>query len=430
MLFIDPERAQVEDEIPKQNNSYKERFIMALTTKKLDHGTYAKAENFLRYAGEPMGDNMYCYQLCVQSSTDDGQMLDACLHLQDSKISVKTIWILENNRNKGTLSARDLNGERGSYAKILSQKYLNRFFEQLATVDADNPKEKQYITYDLVKKTEAEIDQSIDPDRITETDITAYDRAELIASALQALRYFYRNRGEEEYSVTYGDQIFNVALSSSVLGIKIPLADVVRKKWETGECFAMASALCANERLDEYPDEYPDDYPDEYPDDYPDEHLDDYPDEHPVEAWVDEPLPALIQGGKEKIEYFDSFIYTASNHNESLKMYCRRITCDDEPRGENGEDIRNPDDSDLFSVSIPMDDADWGCSSYSHLIAAVFPSEDIPDRDLRPHELAGKFVRFAIKIHMETENRRLIAIHPIPKVTEKMREYCAEGFCQ
>jgi len=44
-------------------------------------------------------------------------------------------------------------------------------------------------------------------------------------------------------------QTFWVELHSLGIKITFSLADVVRKKWETGECFSKASIMCAGDLI-------------------------------------------------------------------------------------------------------------------------------------------------------------------------------------
>jgi len=87
---------------------------------------------------------MYCYGLFVENGTENGLYLDALLQLQGNKISIKTIWACRYDPKLGMLSARNQDGERGSYAKILGEKYFNRFLEYIDTVDIDNVKQRRY----------------------------------------------------------------------------------------------------------------------------------------------------------------------------------------------------------------------------------------------------------------------------------------------
>ena len=55
---------------------------------------------------------------------------------------------MEYNSKLRMAAARNIRGEIGSYAKILGEKYFNRFFEHLETVDMDNITERQFLVFD------------------------------------------------------------------------------------------------------------------------------------------------------------------------------------------------------------------------------------------------------------------------------------------
>jgi len=118
--------------------------MTTITTRRLDKNTYVKAENFLRQVEEFITNDMCCYGLFLKSGAEDGLYLDALLQLQSNKISIKTIWACRYDPKLGMLSARNQDGERGSYAKILGEKYFNRFLEYIDTVDIDNVKQRRY----------------------------------------------------------------------------------------------------------------------------------------------------------------------------------------------------------------------------------------------------------------------------------------------
>jgi len=222
---------------------------MTIATRRLNEDTITKATRFLEQVEEPLPNNMYFYRLDVKGESDKELYLEALLHLYDKKIAIKRIWVLEYDKKRGMYSARNDDGERGRYAKILGEKYLNSFLTHLDMVDINNVRERYFLlTADLVKRVESEVDQSIDSERITEVDIVAYDRIELTASAEQALRWFCRKVGEsDDVTVSYSqpDRAFDAIISSRRLSLRISLAEVVNKKWETGECFSKALIMCA-----------------------------------------------------------------------------------------------------------------------------------------------------------------------------------------
>jgi hypothetical protein len=144
---------------------------MTITMRKLNQETFNKAEKYLQQVSEIEGENLYGHFLVVQEGMDSERMLDALIYMEGNKINILSIWIFEMNPKTERLSPRNKGGERGRHAKLLGERYLNRFLEHLATVDIDNLEERlMMITADLIKEVEAEIDQGIDPERITEAD--------------------------------------------------------------------------------------------------------------------------------------------------------------------------------------------------------------------------------------------------------------------
>ena len=156
---------------------------------------------------------------------------------------------MEDRYNNGMVSAKNNNGESGSYAKILGEKYFNNFLERLS---ADSMKGYYtQITQDTVKAVEAEIDQSINPKQITGSVLNAYERIELILAGKQALEWLLKKIGYENCVVAYvnDSQTFEAMSCTDNFKIIIPLADVVRKKWSNGELFSKALILCAADLL-------------------------------------------------------------------------------------------------------------------------------------------------------------------------------------
>ena len=230
---------------------------MALLTRKLDNETFTKTEKYLRYVRSKLKEpdkyeNVYFYMLQAKGGLEDGKILDALILLQDNKFIIKSIWIMIYDHKTGIPAPINQDGEKGEIAKILAEKYYQYFFEHLETVDMDNIGEECFtITPDLVNKVEADIDRCIDPKHITTTDINAYDRVELIYPAEANLRRFCEELGEANYIVSYNKdtQVFSAELIFHKIKIEVSLADVVHKKWETGEHLTKALIRCAGELI-------------------------------------------------------------------------------------------------------------------------------------------------------------------------------------
>ena len=223
---------------------------MTITTRRLDQETYNRAEKYLQQVGKVKDSNVYSHFVMFHGGSDDGKVLDAIVQLKNNTIAIKHIWVMEHCPKEGKGVAKNPNGEKGRYAKLLGEKYLNRFFDHLSTVDINNIVERQFtITADLIKQVEEKIDQSINPKHITEEDINAYNRIEITQAIDYALRFFCKGFGEEDYRVSYdgNNQIFEVEMLTSELSFDIPLADIVRRKWEIRECIGRASISCAGD---------------------------------------------------------------------------------------------------------------------------------------------------------------------------------------
>jgi len=221
--------------------------MTTIATRRLNSDTYQKTEAYLQQAGIAEENNSFYHVLQLQGGADDGQYLYALIQLSENKISIKEIFVLEYDPKQGTYDLRSSCSEKGNYAKILSEKYLNRFFDDLETIDINNNKERQnLLTAERTQEVEAEIDQCIDPARITPTEINAYNRIELTAPAEEAARWFCKEYGEADYSVIYNREakIFMIYLYTSEINIKVSLSDVVHRKWKDDECFSKALISC------------------------------------------------------------------------------------------------------------------------------------------------------------------------------------------
>jgi len=221
-----------------------------IVSRRLDETTYEKAMRFLEQAEDVYEENHCCHMLSVPDGSDDKMILDAMLQLRDNRLHIKVIWIMEYNHKHGMVSPRDPNGERGRHAKILGEKYLNSFLDHLNTVDINNVVRHSFmLTGEVIEEVESKIDQCIDPTQITEAEINRYDRIEMTHPVLQALRYFCKGMDEEDYSVSYDEdfQIFDVEFCTSGFNFKIPLDDIVRKKWEMNDILARAAIACAGD---------------------------------------------------------------------------------------------------------------------------------------------------------------------------------------
>ena len=220
---------------------------MAIFRKKVSNEVFEKAQMYLRQTTQKMPDlqdNEYFYNLEINGGADDGLHLDALLCLANGTISVIMIWVFTKNAQKGILSARNRQGETGSYAKLLAVKYINHFLEYLDTVDIETNTDRDVtVTPELVERVEREIDETFDMATCTEADILRYGRIELTASAEAALRWFFQQLGVPEYTVCY-----NAGLKGFLFSVGGPyrvrklvgLADVVNRKWERGESLSRA----------------------------------------------------------------------------------------------------------------------------------------------------------------------------------------------
>lgn len=112
-----------------------------------------------------------------------------------------------------------------------------------------NRAEKYMITAETIKKVEEEVDSRIKSKNLTDDDIIAYAHIDFILSAEQSLIYLCKRLGEEDCEVTYNsdDQFFKVVMHTSDIVFCVSIEEVVRKKWETGECFAKAALICGSD---------------------------------------------------------------------------------------------------------------------------------------------------------------------------------------
>jgi len=223
------------------------RIPSTIVSRRLNVDTCEKAMRFLEETEQIYEGNLCCHMLSVSNGSDDNILLDAMLQIQENKISIKKIWVLDFDQKKGMFSPRNADGERGKYVKILCEKYFNSFCDHLDTVDIDNVEPQSFLlTAEVIEKIESEIDQSIDPTNIAETDIGAYNRIEMTLPVKQALEYFCTRIGEEDYKISCDEesQTFEVEFCTSDLNITIPLGDIVHRKWEMNESLAKAALAC------------------------------------------------------------------------------------------------------------------------------------------------------------------------------------------
>ena len=100
------------------------------------------------------------------------------------------------------------------------------------------------------EEVEAEIDRHIDPERITDDNVNAYNRVEITRPAKSEFWSFCASLNGDGYFYAIYDedsQDFIAELDTYCLYIRIPLRDVVSRKWKTGTRFTEALLMCAND---------------------------------------------------------------------------------------------------------------------------------------------------------------------------------------
>ena len=234
---------------------------MALTTRIVSQEMGEKIDTYLKKAASTswiLDGKVIHHRKGVYSNLlglpNDGFMLEAFIEARGTRISIHKICKLRSKPNTGRFAPGMF--EIGKCGKLLAEKYLNRFFEYLDRVDINNVKERRYIiTSEVIEEVESEIDQSIDPKRITETEINAYDRIEMIQSIKHTLKYYCEELVEGDCSVSYDEdvQIFGIEFITKELNIEVSLGDIVRQKWEMNERLAKAALTCV---IDLYLDAY------------------------------------------------------------------------------------------------------------------------------------------------------------------------------
>lgn len=169
--------------------------------------------------------------------------MDAMIRLASGKISILRIWELEYNAKKGMLCSKEEPEKTSPYARSLAETYLDNFLKLLETICIGTCGKHEFIlTAELTRQTESNIDKTVGYPNLTEADILKYDRPELIVPAEMALRWFFDQLNIADYSVSFDNdsKVFNFSLINHPhrQDRKIPLWYVVKKKWETGECFS------------------------------------------------------------------------------------------------------------------------------------------------------------------------------------------------
>jgi hypothetical protein len=239
-------------------NKIMEENKMAITTRIVSHKMGEKAHAYLDKAGGkswilereviPHKNGVFTHTLSLNDGVDEGMFLESFIEVKGRKISILMICEMKINPKTGRYAPNKYGA--GKSGKLLAEKFLNKFFDYLATVDINDVNERQFtLTGDLIAKVEAEIDRSIDPKRITEADIDAYDRLEMTQYIEGALKFYCEKIGEDDYTVKYSSDLkgFEVDFITSEFCIEIPLGDIVCKKWKINECLGRAAIACAAE---------------------------------------------------------------------------------------------------------------------------------------------------------------------------------------
>jgi len=228
---------------------------MALTTRIVSHNEAEKAREYFNKVGSTswiLDKKVVTHKEGVYSHLiglpNDGLMLEAFIEVSGTKVSIHRICRLEKNITTGRFVPSMF--EKGKYGKVLAEKYLNRFFDTLDDVEDMDDVKGEYITVtpSMVIQKEKEIDETVNYPFLSDTDIEKYNHTILIAHGLQSLEWFMNGivEGEPlEYTMNYdGVFTFEVAISAINLAVSISIAEIVRKKWETGECFSKALLIC------------------------------------------------------------------------------------------------------------------------------------------------------------------------------------------
>ena len=233
---------------------------MALTTRIVSHNEAEKAREYLNKVGSTSWildrkvinhkEGVYSHLIGLPN---DGLMLEAFIEVSGTRISIHRICKLEKNITTGRFIPNMF--ENGKYGKVFAEKYLNRFFDTLNDIeDMDDVKgECVIVTPDMVIQKEKEIDETVNYPLLSDADIEKYNHTFLIAHGLESLEWFMEGLEKHKgvplgYSIGYdGIFAFEVIIAAINLDVSISIAEIVRKKWETGECFSKALLICVHD---------------------------------------------------------------------------------------------------------------------------------------------------------------------------------------
>lgn len=226
---------------------------MAIVKRKITKETFEKAREYLRHSARKSdGCDMeaYFHNIEVKDGANEGLVMDALIGIADDKISLHKIWEMEFDDEKGMWMAKNLYGETGKRARLLSEKYLDQFFRYLESVDLKDNNDRTYeLTPQMVAEIEDKIDQEIQQP-ISDSDIGKYERFELIEMGLSALRYFFNELGWNGCVTSYNklSSEFETVFCEGG-GISVSLSDVVKEKWKRGCELSRALIACAAKEL-------------------------------------------------------------------------------------------------------------------------------------------------------------------------------------
>ena len=240
--------------------------MIAITTRRVSEGIAEKAKVYLHQAAQVMpeiqnkfGRDTFFHNLHYSGGADDGLGLDALINVTENKISILKIFRLERSVKSGRFEAANVEGEKGKNAKLLSEKYLDKFLNDLEAIDIGNFKDRTFtLTPNLAEQIVSEIDKSVNYPHISDTDISKYERPEIIEMGKESLIILMKQLKQDNYFIDYNKftHCFEAIMPSfNQSTISIPLGDVLRTKWETGNGFMETLYECAEKQLREQLDE-------------------------------------------------------------------------------------------------------------------------------------------------------------------------------
>ena len=235
---------------------------MYITIRKVSKDIAEKAKIYLHQVGQVMPElqNRFGWDTffhCLQCSggADDGLWLDALVSVTENKISILRIYRLQHSVKSGRLEPTNAGIEKGKSAKLLSEKYLNKFLDELESIDINDSIGRTFtLTPALAEQIESEIDKSVDYPYISDTDISKYERVELIEMGKEWLIALMKQLKQDDYFIDYNKltHCFEAIMPSfNQSTISIPLGDVIRKKWQRGNGFMETLYECAKKQLEE-----------------------------------------------------------------------------------------------------------------------------------------------------------------------------------